>query len=171
MKNSWFKQFINGLGWLALTVFLVPQVRADLFVSSQTEANAGDILRYDQVTGAFRGVFASGHGLADPLGLTFGPDGNLYVASGNSDQVLRFDGRTGAFLGVFAAGGGCGHVCGSSSSSDVSPRSEGERVSLALGLAAKHMPHALLRLNSRGLRLNALQAAGRSCPAGFVACC
>jgi hypothetical protein len=82
-----------------------PQARADLLVSSQTAPTANSILRYSD-TGAFLGVFASGHGLADPLGMAFGPDSNLYVASGNSDQVLRFDGQSGAFLGVFASGGG-----------------------------------------------------------------
>src|SRR5262245_13701125 len=63
------------------------------------------VLGYDG-NGAPTGVFASGGGLVNPVGLTFGPDGNLYVASGNTNQVLRFDGRSGAPLGVFAQGGG-----------------------------------------------------------------
>jgi hypothetical protein len=36
-------------------------------------------------------------------GLTFGPDGNLYVVSFFTASVLRYNGSTGAFLGVFAA--------------------------------------------------------------------
>ena len=48
-------------------------------------------------------MFASGGGLDNPIGLTFGPDGHLYVGSGDTNQVLRYDGATGAFLGVFAS--------------------------------------------------------------------
>jgi streptogramin lyase len=51
-------------------------------------------------TGQFLSVFASGGGLVNPVGATFGPDGHLYVASANTNQVLRFDGSTGAPLGV-----------------------------------------------------------------------
>ncbi|MBK8101652.1 MAG: NHL repeat-containing protein [Planctomycetes bacterium] len=69
-----------------------------LLVSSRF---SDQILGYDQ-NGAFTGVFARGGGLDNPVGLTFGPDGHLWVASGNTNQVLRFDGQTGAPLGVFA---------------------------------------------------------------------
>src|SRR5262245_46227455 len=64
-----------------------------------------EVLGYDQA-GNPTGAFASGGGLVNPVGLTYGPDGNLYVASGNTNQVLRFDGSTGAPLGVFAQGNG-----------------------------------------------------------------
>ena len=74
----------------------------DLLVSSR---NTDEVLWYD-AAGAFMGVFAAGGGLDNPVGLTFGPDGHLYVASGDTDQVLRYDGTTGAFLDVFAEGGG-----------------------------------------------------------------
>ncbi len=61
-------------------------------------------------TGAFIDDFVSAGsgGLTTPEGLTFGPDGNLYVASDGTDQVLRYDGTTGAFIDVFvsAASGG-----------------------------------------------------------------
>jgi streptogramin lyase len=57
------------------------------------------------VPGDFLDVFADFVGDA-PTGLTFGPDGNLYVSSSGSNQVLRFDGSTGASMGVFASGGG-----------------------------------------------------------------
>ncbi len=95
-------------------------------------ANNDQVLRYNGATGAFIAAFASGGGLDSPTGLVFGPDGNLYVASGNSgkpapdapidlvlgpignlyvasannDQVLRYNGDTGAFIDVFASGGG-----------------------------------------------------------------
>lgn len=63
------------------------------------------VLRFDGQTGAFQSIFvASGSGgLDNPNGLTFGPDGNLYVASTKTDSVLRYDGQTGAFLGTFVS--------------------------------------------------------------------
>src|SRR5262249_56178530 len=64
------------------------------------------VKRYNGATGAFIDTFASGGGLRFPGGITFGPDGNLYVTSGFSNSVLRYDGKTGAFLDAFATGGG-----------------------------------------------------------------
>jgi sugar lactone lactonase YvrE len=73
--------------------------KLDLYVAA-VEQNA--IYRYDGTTGAFRGVFvtAASNGLVAPAGIVFGPDGNLYVASGNTfsssaGAVLRFDGPSG----------------------------------------------------------------------------
>lgn len=74
----------------------------DLLVSSRATAT---VLRYDG-SGAPAGVFASDPMLVNPIGITFGPDGNVYVAAGDTDRVLRFDGRTGASMGVFTNGGG-----------------------------------------------------------------
>jgi len=92
----------------------VPQAFADLVVGSQTPPTANSILRYDQTTGAPLGVFASGGEIDGPLGLTVGPDHNLYVASGDPrapgqgefGRILRYNGATGAFMDVFASGGG-----------------------------------------------------------------
>ena len=47
-------------------------------------------------------------GLVRAQGLTFGPDGNLYVSSSVNDQVLRYDGSTGAFLDAFVSQGSGG---------------------------------------------------------------
>jgi len=57
--------------------------KLDLYVG---DIFASTVLRYDGTTGAFKGVFVSGHsgGLSFPYGMVFGPDGNLYVASANS---------------------------------------------------------------------------------------
>ena len=63
-----------------------------------------EVLRFDGETGEFIDVFASGNGLSGPAGLSFGPDGNLYVSSIDTDEVLRFDGETGEFIDVFASG-------------------------------------------------------------------
>jgi streptogramin lyase len=82
--------------------FGVSASHADLLVCS---ASAAQVLRFDDSTGAFLGVFTSGGGLNTPEGLVIGPDGNLYVSSG-TDQVLRYDGTSGSFIDVFASGGG-----------------------------------------------------------------
>lgn len=76
-----------------------PCQTARMLVSSR---NTDEILAYDS-SGAFAGVFASGGGLDNPVGLTFGPDGHVWVASANTNQILRFHGVTGAPLGVFAS--------------------------------------------------------------------
>src|SRR5205823_3419834 len=70
--------------------------------------NTNNVLRYNGTTGASMGTFASGGGLSAPTGLTFGPDGNLYVASQNTDSVLRYNGTTGAFLNTFVSTGSGG---------------------------------------------------------------
>jgi len=80
-----------------------PAAQGQLLVTSR---NGDAVLRYDLASGASQGVFAAGGGLDNPVGLTFGPDGNLYVASALSKEVLRFDGASGALLGSFASGGG-----------------------------------------------------------------
>lgn len=53
-------------------------------------------------------VTAGSGGLDRPRGLTFGPDGNLYVASIDTDSVLRYDGQSGAFLDEFVSAGSGG---------------------------------------------------------------
>lgn len=72
----------------------------DLYVTSLRNQS---VMRYDGTTGAPLGEFvASGSGgLQSAVGLTFGPDGNLYVASagtflGGVDTIMRFNGKTGA---------------------------------------------------------------------------
>lgn len=81
----------------------------DVLVSSRFSNN---VLRYDGVTGAFVGVFASGHGLANPNGVAYGPDGNLYIGLGDDAKVMRFNGLTGAYIDDFvpAGSGGLGGV-------------------------------------------------------------
>jgi hypothetical protein len=66
------------------------------------------ILRFDGATEEFLGQFVEpgSGGLDKPLGLTFGPDGNLYVASGafgpeTNRAVLRYQGPSGPSPGAF----------------------------------------------------------------------
>src|SRR5262249_61134024 len=55
--------------------------------------------------GKFLDTFVSPNsgGLGSPGGFAFGPDGNLYVASGA--QVLRYNGTTGNFMSTFVSPG------------------------------------------------------------------
>src|SRR5215471_14483887 len=76
-----------------------------------TSFDNDSILKFDADTGAFLGVFvpAGSGGLNGPTGLTFGPDGHLYVASFVfNNSVLKYDSRTGRFLGVFVSEGSGG---------------------------------------------------------------
>ncbi|NJL88344.1 MAG: PEP-CTERM sorting domain-containing protein [Leptolyngbyaceae cyanobacterium SM1_1_3] len=77
-----------------------------------TDGRGYNVLRFDERSGRFLGEFIStgSGGLVSPDDLTFGPDGNLYVSSGNDgatpetepSAILRFDGLTGEFIDVFA---------------------------------------------------------------------
>jgi len=65
------------------------------------------ILRWDIKTKKFLGAFVpprSG-GLSHPVGLQFGPDGNLYVGSNGNNSIIRYNGKTGEFMDVFVPPG------------------------------------------------------------------
>lgn len=99
IRNSALRAIAAGL---ALASSLAAQLPAGgLLVTSR---NTDQVLLYD-ATGAFVRVFAQGGGLDNPVGLSFGPDSNLYVVSANTNAVLRFDGTSGAFLGPFTPAG------------------------------------------------------------------
>jgi DNA-binding beta-propeller fold protein YncE len=63
-----------------------------------------NVRRFDGATGAFLGDFVSTNsgGLFGALGIAFGRNGDLYVASAFNDSVFRYDGTTGAFVDQFA---------------------------------------------------------------------
>ena len=84
-----------------------------LYVSSEVPGapTATDtVKRFNGATGAYIDDFvgAGSGGLDNANGVTFGPDGNLYVASSNNDSVLRYNGQTGQFKDVFIAQGAGG---------------------------------------------------------------
>ena len=59
-------------------------------------------------TGSGWFLFGETYTLKAPWGLTFGPDGNLYVAedaSSDTAGIYRYDGTTGVFLGVYGQTG------------------------------------------------------------------
>src|SRR6202158_3875479 len=69
-----------------------------LFVSDLPNAT---IWRFDATTGAPLPTFASGGPLTSPIGLTFGPGGDLFVSDFGSDSILQYS-LDGTFIGVFA---------------------------------------------------------------------
>jgi len=74
----------------------------DFYVASES---TNSIKRYD-LAGNFLGDFVApgSGGLSAPQGVTFGPDGHLYVSSGGDNNVKKYHGQTGAFLGNFLTG-------------------------------------------------------------------
>jgi glucose/arabinose dehydrogenase len=80
---------------------------ADLFVSS---LDTNQVLEYNGTTGSFVTAFvaAGSGGLAEPLGLVFGPNGNLFVVSSGPTQVLEYNGTTGVFVTTFVNDGRAG---------------------------------------------------------------
>jgi sugar lactone lactonase YvrE len=102
------------LGSVAVFCWNSSPASAVLLVSNTTSSNGNgsNVVKFDEVTGEFLGEFiaAGSGGLVSPDDLTFGPDGNLYISSGNDyatpetepSAILRFDGKTGKFIDVFA---------------------------------------------------------------------
>ena len=68
-----------------------------MVTSTEVSGTGNCVFRADGTTGApIDDCFAGpGSPLNYATGLTFGPDGNLYVGSFFGNQVLRFDGTTG----------------------------------------------------------------------------
>lgn len=86
----------------------------NMYVTNAGSPTSNGILRFDGTTGAFIDAFVAPsdvpNGLIQPAGLTFGPDGSLYVSDSLNSGVWRFgfDGMTGDLLGasIFTSGGG-----------------------------------------------------------------
>jgi hypothetical protein len=104
-------QFKIGLSLTIVAVLTLPslKVQAALLVSS---GETGSILCYDEQTGDFIDTFVpfDSGGLKRPIGLTYGPDINLYVSNVDvnnpaNDSILRYDGETGAFIDTFVLPG------------------------------------------------------------------
>ena len=99
--------FVAVFALVSLLGFYATQARADLLVSD----NFGNqILRYDQVTGAFLGVLVSSNpglngGLSGPVGMRIDGNGDLLVSSQNTNQLLKYNAMTGAYLGEFSGPG------------------------------------------------------------------
>jgi hypothetical protein len=80
----------------------------NLYVADGNDPDfSGRVLRFQGPAGLQPGAFldefvpAGYGGLSHPVGMVFGPDGNLYVSSAATNNVLRYNGTTGEFLGAF----------------------------------------------------------------------
>lgn len=67
-----------------------------------TDRDASRVNKYDAVTGQFISTIINGGPLSKAEGMTFGPDGNIYISSANTDQILQYT-STGQFIKVFVS--------------------------------------------------------------------
>ena len=56
------------------------------------------VLQYDIHTKVNQGTFTSGYGFSTPIGIAFGPNGDLYAGDIDNSEVALFDGKTGAYV-------------------------------------------------------------------------
>jgi sugar lactone lactonase YvrE len=82
----------------------------DLFVTSTvSNVTSGQVLRFDWASQSYQSfVTPTSGGLQSSGGITFGPDGNLYVTDWNQSEILQYDGTTGNFLSVYVSTGAGG---------------------------------------------------------------
>jgi WD40 repeat protein len=74
---------------------------ADLLIEN---VGTNSILRYNEAANTLTTFVGGGSGgLNVPQGMTYGPDGNLYVSSLGTGSILEYNGQTGAFLGTFVS--------------------------------------------------------------------
>ncbi len=99
-----------GSGGLSRPTGLAFDGDGNLYVSSSGDNSVkrynvtGHPFPADGQTGA-NFVAPGAGGISTPWGLTFGPDGNLYVCSKGDNSVKRYDASTGAFMDNFVAPG------------------------------------------------------------------
>src|SRR5262249_3992145 len=86
---------INGIKEITFDNRTTDAHYGDLFVTGYL---SDSIARFDWASQTYQAFVAPGSGgLGAATGITFGPDGNVYVTDDGS-RVLRFDGTTGAPL-------------------------------------------------------------------------
>ena len=90
---------------LLLTVFFGKDACAGILVANYFD---GYVSRYNSETGAFEGIFTSGHLMAGASDLAFGPNGDLFVSDYLKKEIVQYDGTTGVFKKIFAYDNGIG---------------------------------------------------------------
>jgi streptogramin lyase len=81
----------------------------NLYVSAFNSLGpTSEVEKFKGTTGASLGIFVGNGsgGLKHPVGLFFGPNGDLFVSSAGDSQVKEYVGTTGAFARNFNRGGG-----------------------------------------------------------------
>ena len=73
---------------------------SSLFISNW---NTNSILKFNGITGDFESTFIA-QGLGNAEGITFGPDGNIYLCDRTGNRVIRYN-PDGIFIDVFTQGG------------------------------------------------------------------
>jgi hypothetical protein len=95
-----------GLGFVALLAAPFGTADAAPAGAYLSSYDGSMVQRFNLITGAYEATLAdSADGLNGAIGLTFGHDGALYVASYNNDSVLRVDPDTAAVTPFITAGG------------------------------------------------------------------
>jgi outer membrane protein assembly factor BamB len=107
------KKFSSLKASLSIAVFIIfsfglLKTSATLLFGNTKASNAVVV---DEKTGQYLGIFIPPDlaGLAKPEELLFGPDGDIYISSGDraeNSAILRYDGKTGSYKGIFASGSG-----------------------------------------------------------------
>lgn len=103
-QSSCWSSHTGRIVALLLFAFLCAERSALAGFILVSSTNTDQILKYDSDTGSFLGVFASGNGLDEPLGMSLGSYDTLYVST-HFGGVLRYNVKTGAFLGSVAGAG------------------------------------------------------------------
>ena len=112
-------EFVSSSSGLAIANGLAFDAAGNLLVST---GNGSSVWRFQGPGGASPGVPLPAPGQTGAVfvpqgsgglnsaqgGMTFGPDGNLYVCSFNTNSVIRYNGTTGALIDTFVAAGSGG---------------------------------------------------------------
>jgi hypothetical protein len=113
---------LSLIAGLALGVTLTASARAQVLYVASFATN--EMIPFDMDTGLPVGPSISGGGLLSPIGLAFGPGGDLFVASFISDSVIRFDVDTGLPVGFPITGGGLFQPSGLATLGPIEPEPE-----------------------------------------------
>jgi hypothetical protein len=90
-----------------LALALGPTSPAGAWSIVVSDSGNGRIQQYAWPSGTLVRTFVpAGPLAAPPMGIRFGPNGNLYVAGYDADRVMEYDGRNGAVVGTFVPPGG-----------------------------------------------------------------
>lgn len=99
------RPFALAFALFVLTALVRP-ASADLLIAN---VGSNSILRYSEANNTLS-TFSNGDNgaLVVPHGMTYGPDGNLYVSSLGTGSILEYNGTSGTYMGTFVPHTGAG---------------------------------------------------------------